>query len=111
MLELEGHPEDRPFFMTNSSKSPQNSPGQQVLAHLESESLENALKLEDPKVAKRDAERNVHAAGLDLVVLLRHEPGKSGNEFPERLDVQNLVLEDDENQTGLQQKCLKIKWT
>ena len=84
--------------MTNSSKSPRHLPGQQVLAHLESESLGIALKLEDPKVAKRDAERNVHAAGLDLVVLLRHEPGKSESDFPERLDVQNLVLEIDENQ-------------
>ena len=63
--------------MTNSSKSPRNLPGQQVLAHLESESLENALKLEHQQVAKQDAERNLHAAGLDLVVPLRHELGKS----------------------------------
>ena len=84
--------------MTNSSKSPRNLPGQQVLVLLERENLDHALKLEDPTVAKQDAERNVHETELGVIVILRHEPGKSESEFPERLDVQNLVLEIDENQ-------------
>ena len=84
--------------MTNSSKSPQVLPGQQVLVLFERENLDHALKLEDPTVAKQDAERNVHETELGLIANLRHEPGKSGNKFPERLDVQNLVLEDDGNQ-------------
>ena len=78
------------LFMTNSSKIAQDLPGQQVLVLLERENLDHALELEDPTVAKQDAERDVHETGLDPIVILRREPGKSENEFPERLDV--LVL-------------------
>ena len=98
--------------MTNSSKSPRDLPGQQVLVLLERENLDHALKLEDPTVAKQGAERTVHETELALLVKLRHEPGKSESEFPERLDVcpaptrrssrtsrrPNLALEIDDNQ-------------
>ena len=86
MLELEGHLEDRAFD-DELLVIAQDLPGQQDLVLLVRENLDHALRLEDPTAAKQGAERNVHETELALLVKLRHEPGKSESEFPERLDV------------------------
>ena len=67
MLELEGHLEDRAFDDELLAIA-QDLPGQQDLAYVEREHLDHVLKLEDPTVAKRGAERAVHEPDLELLV-------------------------------------------
>ena len=50
---------------------------EQVLENLEGENPENALKQGSPNLVKQAAERNLHAAGLELGLPQLHETGKS----------------------------------